>query len=179
MDEKIILNDPRTSIKLKDFPVVVFCDNTRNFLSLGIRKRTNGEYSHVMFMLNPKGQCASQDFSGFRIIGIERYLKPGMRLKFFALADHNNHQDESFYKDVWKDLPWWKRRYDYLGIVGQLLGIRALNNPKINYCSEDVGKRLADHYDINDLPPHRNPSELNKIMTPDPRFKYLGHWFSD
>ena len=82
--------------------------------------------------------------------------------------------------DVEKDVnkKWYKRRYDILGIFGQLIGIRKLNNPKIKYCSEDVIARLRK-LGCNYIDPHYNPPQLNKYMSSCSEFNYEAHWFCD
>lgn len=182
-------NDMKKNVidKLEDlgrgYPFVVFSDNVRGFLNFGIKKRTSGSYSHVMILLNPDGETISQDFTGLRKINLrERYMKNGYRLKFYSIKNLSASKRFDFYNEVLLDVKrkWWRRRYDILGIFGQLLGIRKLNNPKTKYCSEDVIHRLKT-LGCKPIDPHYNPSQLNKYMRENKtgEFVYSGHWFSD
>lgn len=166
-------------------PVIAFCDNLRAFLNYGIRARNDGDYSHGMLIINANGEGASQDFVGFRIIDFpKRYMQPGFRLKFFAIADITPEEAQALIDSCYEDAkkPWWKRNYDVLGFFGQLIGVPAINNPWRKFCIEDVVYRIKKYVkskDYSDIGNHLNPTQLNKICSNDSRFIYLGHWFAD
>jgi len=70
-----------------------------------------------------------------------------------------------------------QRRYDFLGILGQLLHLNWINNPNTYFCSERASKHLRK---IGmKLPKHPSPSELNQLFKTKTSMKCLGHWFSD
>ena len=177
MEKKVITSLYELS---SNFPKVVFCDNLRGFLNFEIRKHTKGNYSHTMFVLDKDGKSVSQDFVGLREIDIEeRYMKDGFRLKFYSVnVEEANRIIPQLLKET--KLPWWKRRYDILGIVGQWFNIPAINNPKVKYCSEHVIKWLNVLLPELKIPEHLNPSQLNRLMESLPSiFTYEGHWFFD
>lgn len=82
--------------------------------------------------------------------------------------------------------PWWKRRYDPFGIIGQAIGVKQFNNPWMNYCSERVIKQIYDsisgvEYVKLNLGRHLSPNALNETMKKDTNgfFEYYGHWLVD
>ena len=150
-------------------------DNLRSFISWGIRKHTHGNYSHIGLIVHPK-MFASQ-LTTFREVPVEKYMKRYYRLKFYGLKA-NEETKQLIIQRVEKilSLPFYKRIYDYLGILGQFLRFRKLQNPFAYYCSEIITDILEP---FHKFPPRRTPSELNRLMANSPKFKYLGHFFID
>lgn len=157
--------------EIKTFPVVVLVDNRKSFLGWAIKNHSDGCYNHAMILFMPD-LCASQD-STYKAVNITKYMKPHITLKFWAYT--GNKKDELI-DSIKKDLksPKTKRRYDYLGILGQFLKLRWLNNPKTYYCSERVSKYLID---IGmKFPLHPSPSKLNQLFKKNKKMKSLGYW---
>jgi len=175
---KIII-DP-LKIKESDLPLVVFSDHAWGFINWLIKWRTKGRYNHVMMMIEP-GKLASQS-NVFKSIPMKKYLRKGNRLKFWKFKRLTHHQKDYIKYAVRAELkkPWWGRRYDYLGILGQAVGISKINNPWLNYCSEIVRRFLCTI--LMGLPYHPSPKELNEVFKHD-RYKedieVLGYWFDD
>jgi len=162
-------------IKEKDLPMIMLTDNLRSFISWGIRHHTKGNYSHIGFIIHPK-MFASQLLT-FKEVPIENYMKPYYRLKFF-IVNLDKKKREEIIKTVEELLnqPFYKKTYDFLGILGQFLNIRFINDPFHHYCSEIVADVLRK-YIILPLKP--SPSDLNRIMSKNDNFRYYGHWVSD
>jgi hypothetical protein len=158
-------------------PFVVFSDLSSGLLQFLIKWRTNSSYNHVMFQLNP-GEYISQG-NVFSRIPLWRYVKKNAKLKFWRIKDLTREEHSKLYSMITEDLAvsWWKRRYDYIGIIGQLLGITKLNNPSTMYCSERVARYLTA-IGIK-MPLHPSPEDLNGIFKNDPRFEVYGRWASD
>lgn len=172
-------------IKEKDLPLIVFSDDRRGFLSWLIKSHSSGNYNHVMEMHRP---CffASQHYTGYKEIPVEKYMKASITLKFWKYRDLTKLTRERWIDAIEADLnaPWHKKRYDFLGLVGQILGkihpiFRKINNPWIRYCSERLAHRMREIlYMI--IPLHPNPGELNSICKENvARMEMLGHWFED
>ena len=160
--------------EIKEFPVIILVDNRRSFISWGIKAHSKGNYNHVMILYMPDF-CASQDAT-YRTINIAKYLKSHIMLKFWAYTgDKRDELVENIKKDL--ILPKIKRRYDILGIVGHLLRLKWINNPKTYYCSERIAKHLIS-IGVK-LPKHPSPSKLNQLFKKIPDMKLLGYWFSD
>lgn len=155
-------------------PLIVFSDLSSGFIQWAIKWRTNSSYNHVMFQLYP-GEFASQG-NVFSSIPLWRYVKKNSRLKFWKIKDLKNWERNKLYTMINKDLrlPWWKRLYDYVGILGQALGIKKINNPWKMYCSERVAKYLREILD--DIPLHPSPEDLNELFKKHPRLEVYGRW---
>lgn len=160
MTERLLSIDDVLSIPASALPLIVFTDNIRSFLGWAIRARTKGVYNHVAFMVSPK-LFLSQD-AIFREVSAEKYLQGSHRLKFVGNRYWSNAVKRRIRAQAVQDVgqPWYKRRYDFLGIFGQLFGVDALNIPWLDYCSE----RVADYVRMGDpdlTPKHPCPTRLN------------------
>jgi len=178
-DREIKIIDP-LKITSYDLPMVVFSDDLRGFIPWAIRHHTNGNYNHVMFMIDPM-YFATQSWT-YKEIPIERYLKPRYRLKFWSILGLTGQDKANIYMHVADKLkqPWYKNLYDFPGILGQAIGLPKLNIPWLEYCSEDVPQGLRVVPSLRDLiPEHPSPSQLNKLFDTIPQMKYFGHWMKD
>ena len=92
----------------------------------------------------------------------------------------SENKKKKLLKLIEKDLsaPWWRRRYDFLGIVGQLLRIRWIQSPWAKYCSERVAGYLRKVLKMA-IPVRRTPSEINAIFKKHQRMIIYGYYFSD
>ena len=165
-------------IKEEDLPWIVLSDDRRGFLGFLIKHR-GGQYSHIM-ELHKSGFFASQNFNGFREIPIEKYLKPRYLLKVWRYKDLSEEKKKKWLEEIQKDLSanWFKRHYDLLGIFGQAIGIRWLQNPWAKYCSERVAYRLRRVVKMI-LPFRRTPSELDAIFKRNDRMEVVGYALVD
>lgn len=186
MDKKWI--DPRL-IKSEDIPVMVFSSHSWNIISYLIKWRTKRANNHVMWMIN-KHEFASQGGTYARV-PVKKYLKSGNRLKFVKIRSLEPVYLELILGSIYKKLgkPWYRKLYDGVGVFGQAIGIKKLNIPWLDFCSEDapshlkvikmfVDKNMQKIVDeIND---HKNPGELNEIVNKHPAyFEVLGYWWND
>lgn len=156
-----------------DFPVVVFSDNSTGFFAFLIRWKTKGMYNHVMTMTD-NDTIASQGLSTFKLVTLEEYKIRGNRLKFVGIKlseDGKSAVLNSINRKLEKKKI--KKRYDYLGIIGQALGLKWLNNPWTDICSEDVVYHLKPAIPYEDglmkkalesIHRHGSPADLNAKM---------------
>lgn len=170
--------DPK-KLKEDDLPLIVLSDDRRSFIGWAIKAHSSGNYNHIMELYRPE-TLASQDFRGFRELSIDKYMKSFMFLKFWRVKIMTKEQQEAWISSVKEDLlaPWRERRYDFLGLLGQLLPgkwTRSLNNPRTRYCSERVAVRLRKIFNSN-IPKHPNPSELDELFKTMPEMECLGYW---
>lgn len=172
---KLIYIEPK-EIK-DDFPILVLSSHTNKFISWAIRWFSKGSYNHIMWLYK-SGFCASQGWVYARV-PIEYYLRDGFKLKFYALKVSEDDKEKILQKIYAKlNRPKIKSRYDVLGIVGQFFGLRFINNPKTNYCSESVAEDLVEVFKW--FPDKPSPADCNKLFKARPEdFEYLGHWLSD
>ena len=71
--------------------------------------------------------------------------------------------------------PWHKRMYDVVGVVGQLFGMRWMNVPSLNYCSERVVKLVKvifPDYKNN----HPTPEDIDALFKKSDRMVVMGYW---
>lgn len=172
--------DPR-ELKEEDLPVIVLCDDLRGFVGWGIKDHTNGNYNHV-FILHKPGTIISQDFGGLHVKSIDTYLNSRQMLKFWRIKDLTLIEKKAILDaiDTRIKLPFIKRMYDYLGLVGQFFHIKWINSPWQTFCSEQVN---FDY--IQPVPRARlmnikepSPSELDNIFKQHPDImECLGYWF--
>ena len=173
---EISLIDPN-SIEQKDLPLVVLADNLSSFFGWGIKAHTDGQYSHIMMMIEP-GKFATQGWT-FHNTPIKTYTSDQHRLKFWK-PKFNKEEKAAFCNFVYRELekPWYNRRYDVLGVIGKRLNIDWLNNPFTNYCSESVSEALnASGWEYGR---HPSPIDLNVKFKADPvKWDMLGYYFQD
>ncbi len=187
MMKGIIITNPN-KIPKDDLPLIVLSTHSSGFIAMWIRWRTKAYYSHGMSMIQP-GEFASQG-NTFSVVPVSRYMTRNSRLKFWRIKDLKEWEKNKILSRINKRLnfPWWKRGYDHIGIIGQALGLKFINNPWRVYCSEqvkadwldDIIGLLADlGIDATELPNHPSPKDLNEFFKNYPRFEVYGRWSSD
>lgn len=166
-------------IKEKDLPLIVLVDDRRSFLGWAIKSHSHGNYNHICEM-HEIGRIASQDFVGFRERDMETYMKPYIFMKFWSYKNLTEKIAKNWKEIIQADLdaPWRARRYDILGIIGQFLHIRKLQNPHLKYCSERVAGHMRMALKMA-LLPQRTPSELNKFFKTKEEMEVFGYWFNE
>lgn len=171
--------DPR-KIPCKDLPLIILVDDRNSFIGWGIKSHSKGCYNHVMTMYKP-GIVASMDFAGYRERPIEDYLTRNVSLKFWRYDNATEAQHIRFILEIMKRLkePWYKRRYDFLGIIGQLLNIRWIQNPFKRYCSEDEAIHIKKAYGLKSVPTRPSPAELNQYFKDHIGWSVYGRWWSE
>lgn len=163
-----------------DVPLIVLADDKRGLIGWGIKAHSKGNYNHIMEMVDID-HFATQDTVGYRLVNKKKYFKPCYGLKFWKINNLTDKQRKLWLKTVQDELsePWWTRSYDFLGILGQMLKIRLINNPWTKYCSERIASRIRLVLGIK-VPKHPSPSELNKFFNENPEiFTVYGYYFAD
>ena len=175
--------DPLKDIKKSDLPIIVFSDDMRGFLGWGIKAHSKGVYNHAMAMIVFEDDipCVDTQVWVYKRLPITHYMTNSVRLKFVKIKGLTDTKEKALYTRIKKALSqkWWKRRYDFAGILGQLFKVKFINNPGMYYCSE----RVADDLKVagfKNVPYKPSPSQLNNWMKTQPaRFEVLGYWFMD
>ena len=163
-------------IKEEDLPLIVLADNLRSITGKLVKIHTKGQYSHIMEQRRPR-YFASQGWM-YKEVPIEAYMKKGYRLKFWKPKNLTAEAREEWLELTQYELkaPWWKRRYDILGIIGQVFFLRWINNPWTKYCSERVAIKIRKFFRIF-ISAHPSPSDCNRILTASPeKAEVLGHY---
>lgn len=156
--------NPLTDITANDLPLMVLEDDLFSWFGVLEKKHTHGRYSHAQVM-HRLGYVASQQFNGFREIPLKDLLTPNYRLKFLKNIALSADDKYLICRRIQEDLarPWYKHRYDFLGVfVGQLTGMRWIEIPWLDYCSESVAK----YFNIHGKP---NPADLDTITKNAPK----------
>ena len=178
MDDRKIINP--LNFKDEDMPLFVLSDDLRSFIGWGIKAHSGGNYNHIMIMVKP-GYIISQGVS-YKEIPIKEYMKSSQMLKFWKYKNIIEQEKDFILTKAEADLkePWWKRRYDYLGIVGQFFHIRWLNDPFRRYCSERVAEYLCLIKPIKEkIPKKPSPADLNRLFNQIPEFEVVGYYWED
>ena len=144
------------------FPQMMLTRNTRSFLGYKISAVTKGFYNHFCWLIN-FDTVASQDFI-FRRVSLDSYLTDDYVVKFVT-DTRWGFGSRLLLLDTIHDalrMPVWKRLYDPVAIIGQYTGIKWLQLPMFNICS-DYGRYMK----LND--PKYNlrfpsPSDINKYQ---------------
>lgn len=182
--------NPR-AIPPEDLPLIVFSDLTSGLIEALIKWRTKGSYNHVMWA-HSSGKFASQG-NTYSEVDVSRYLRQNGRLKYVRIIGVSVTKMRLIQASINRKLdePWYKKMYDWLGIFGQTIGLKFINTPGLQYCSEDVphhlkymGQFLNDDdpikVAINGIPKHTSPADLNRYLKKFPEhFQVYGRWDSD
>ena len=182
--------DP-TKITCGQLPLIVFSDHTSGLIEWLIKWRTKGAYNHIMWM-HREGFFASQG-NTYSEATLARYMKKGNRLKFVRVIGLTPVQRSLIFASISQKLklPWWRKLYDWTGVLGQAIGWPNLNVPGLDFCSEDVPRPLfgllkylditdVRYVDIQNIPRHTSPQALNEYMQAHPKtFECVGKWESD
>lgn len=191
MSDQIIVVDPAKLDPMKDGgPYFVWSDHSSGIVEWGIKFRTKADYNHVMLMPF-KGQFVSQG-NTYSAVPISRYMKKGNRLEFWKLRNITSVEQQLLLNLIHRDLkaPWWQKMYDWIGILGQAVGVPIINGPT-KYCSErsvsylialkrvvmeQKTARLLD-VPLSDIKVHPSPGELLDFFKKHPvDFEYVGYW---
>lgn len=162
-----------------DLPLIVLEEDRRSFLGFAIKSHSKGNYNHICEM-HKVGMIVSQDPGGYKERSVEVYLKPQIFLKFWKYKPMTAERKKIWLSNIDKGIkqPWWKRRYDFLGILGQGLCIKWLQSPWAHYCSERVIDDISCPLNIL-IPKGSTPSDMNMYFNKDTRFEVYGYWFMD
>lgn len=184
-----LINDPR-GIPIAVLPLGVLANQANDIISDAIDWSTNSAVDHAMVMVEP-GQFACQCFSGYKNVPISSYMKIGSRLKFVSLVNINSTASLAISNAVSSRmaLPWWRKQYDWLGILGQALHMPWIHTPGLEYCSVDLlrcWKAGAVHLPNHDymvimsIPSESSPSVLNQYVQKYPEvFSVYGEYLAD
>jgi len=167
------------NIKQDDLPLIVLSDHSSGFIQWIIKWRTKANYNHVMTMIWP-GEFASQG-NVFSSVPLSRYMTKQSRLKFWRIKDLTKEEELLIRKRIFDrlNLPRRKRRYDYLGILGQATGLKFIRSPSGRpYCSRQVKWDDLDGI-IDMVEKYPSPKDLNEYFKQHPRLEVYGRWSAD
>lgn len=140
-DTTLLSEQEIKTIPYHKLPIVVLSDSPTTFVGWGIKHRTGAFYHHAMMMLRP-GLVASQDLF-FKEYPVDYYLERH-RLKLWMPTQWSDEQKDVVRLATDRRLNdwWWRRLYDFKGIIGQWTGLRWLQSSRRFYCSEEIARVL-------------------------------------
>lgn len=175
-------------------PWIVLSNNTKDPIAQAIDFRTDikgiDPIDHAMLSIN-QGEFVWESMSiwnAYRQGPMETFMVQGGQLKFVQLVNNNPAFTAAFSKSVQKRLarPGFENSYDFLGIIGQAVGLPFIHTPGLEYCSVDVIRHLVnacptlpkeDQIVINNIPRESNPEGLYQIILANPStFKIYAQW---
>ena len=164
-----------SEIKQEHCPLFVQSGDMRGFLGWGIKFRTKSDWSHSMIMRRPGFVC-SQGWT-YKEIPISKYDKRGVILKFWICKGMTLSEFQNIMIKIEEELrlPFWKRMYDFPGIIGQAIGLRWINVPFLRYCSERVASKLRIL--IPSLRKKPNPEDIDLACKESERMSVYGYSF--
>lgn len=149
----------KTELLKRGFPQMMLTRNTRSWLGSSISDVTKGFYNHFCWLYSID-EVASQDWA-FRLVPLDDYLTDKYIVKFVIDNRWNRIARQKLIGAINNDLnqPIYKRFYDPLAILGQLTGLKWLQLPILDICS-DYGRYLGltdNKYNLE----YPNPSSIN------------------
>ena len=170
-----------SDIKEENLPLVVFSCNTKSIISALIRWRTNDTENHVMTSTE-LGYFDSQNPGGYKRVPYSKYDNKFSQLCIFSLVKDDNsylleHVVRRDLRGAGGTLGWYHRAYDYLGILGQLTGLRWIQNPFKKFCSERTGDQLNEVFKCG-FKKLRDPGELKQAMIEAKLGEIIGYTFN-
>ena len=154
-------------------PCVCLVDDRQSFIGWAIKSHESGNYNHAMTMISPN-YVASQNPGGYKISKIDGYKSKRFYLKFWQPLKVTDYQLIKWREVIAQGVsaPWWQRRYDFLGIFGQLINVPKIHSPWGKFCSERVRDELVSVFACcNDMRKQPSPADCNEY------FKTHKEWF--
>ena len=153
-----------TDLKIKagDYPIAVLSRNMRSWIGSSISTVTKGTYNHFMWLID-YDTVATQD-NMFSYASIRSYMQGEHILKFIIdtrwLPETRMWLLDAINADLRK--PWYKRLYDPLAILGQLIHQPWIQIPWMNICSERgiYLKQTDPWFHLR----HPSPTDINDYM---------------
>jgi len=172
----MLTGDEILNIPEEDLPLLVLSFNYRNVISTLINMRKSSHYNHFMLFHRP-GFFASQGVS-FKEEPVENYLGHH-RLKFWYNPDWTDDDKKQMQNQIkkWLVMGTVRSRYDWMAIIGQLIGVKSLQNPYTRICSDyaDVLETVDPKYNLK----HPAPNDVNNFLGVNPRYQIFGRYIKD
>jgi len=149
-------------LKPYGFPQMVLTRNLYSWIGSAIADTTKGCYNHFCWLVAPN-QVASQDMT-FKTVPLDDYLEGLHIVKFVTDTRWTVQTKVKLLLKIREDLNklWYRRMYDPLAIFGQWTGLKWIQNPFNDICSDKV-KYLKDvdpDYDLE----YPSPTTINEYQ---------------
>lgn len=162
---------------------VILVDNLQDFISWGIKADTSSNYNHSETQRTPNLVDCQEMGSLFKTVPIKQYMIKENILKIWQINNLTADEWNLLNTAVQNDLkgPWYKRFYNYLGIVGQFTGLTWISFPGTCFCSQRVAKylRMLPRF-ASVLPENVSPGFEDSFFMSHPELMTCaGFWWSD
>lgn len=162
---------------------IMLVNNSRDFVSWGIKDDTASNYSHAGTQRTPLGFDSQEMFQLFKNVPIKNYMIPSNMLKFWSINNLTQEEWQMLNSAVQADLdaPWYKKIYNYIGIIGQFTKFTWISMPGTYFCSQRVAKylRMLSRFSAV-LPENVSPGFEDAFFNAHPELvTCIGYWFSD
>lgn len=155
--EKTICLPGFSEIPREFYPLPVVCYDVGAFFTFAVAKRTDGDYSHFMWMIGPN-EFATQGW-WFMSKPVDAYSSYIIKAWYNPWWTPEQRQKviDSLRIDLAK--PKWQTRYDVLALVGHLFGLKWIQSGRFEICSDSADHMIhaGEPYNLKDA----NPSEVN------------------
>ena len=179
----LIIPDPR-QIPQSEFPFSVSYGSSVDPVDETIEWWDRSKVGHSMWAIH-QGKFIWESVTSWYGEGpMETYMKKGGLLKFWQLTEVTPEFKIALgnYCQNRINAPWWEHTYNWIGIVGQIVGIHWISTPGLEYCSQDVvhgykkcaSPNLAqEEVDcINKMDDNFNPAALFEALPISPSGSY-------
>ena len=180
IDEKWLTKEDISNIPKEYTPMLVLSDAVQSVVAARIKSLQNGTYNHLLWLINIKGKnvFASQD-STFKLIELSKYIDNKHRLKFWYNKEWTKEDKITILSSIksYLELPWYKRLYDPLQIIGIRLGLNWVQMPGTRICSDyaDILKFVDFNYDLF----HPSPPDVNRWLKKQEYYEVYGRYSPD
>ncbi len=175
MMELFLTIDDLKKIPQDKLPMVGLTNGYMSLFGFVICTATHDFWSHAMWLISP-AEVASQHF-WFKTFPIDHYNRHSIKLWYnpeWTPAERTILQAA-----IWDrlQLPWYKTRYDVIGVIGEAFGVKWLNRKNYDFCSESI-RMLAlvdpDYKTWLDEVKNPTPEELNVWFKSQPKYQVYG-----
>ncbi len=172
------ITDPH-DIPASEYPFIVSKGGGIDPLSRLIRWRTSSWCEHSMLAINP-GKVVWESASSWYGEGdVKIYMTPNTCLRYYSLVDINPAAIDALRTYVYNRIksPWYHKLYDWVGILGEAVGLPKIHTPGLEYCSVDAIHALEamepalggdSQSIISNIDPEQNPGYLDHFMSAYP-----------
>jgi len=162
----------------EDLPLAVLSFDYRNVVATLINIRRRSHYNHFMWY-HRQGYFASQGLY-YKEVPVKKYLKHH-RLKMWSSPYWTDDQRIEIKDEIkkWLLKPRWKTRYDFIALLGQLVGLGGLiQNPLTRICSDYGGaiRKVDKRYNLK----HPAPDQVGEWFSKYPKdYQVYGKYVRD
>ncbi len=134
--ELFLTIDDLKKIPQDKLPMVGLTNGYMSLFGFVICTATHDFWSHAMWLISP-AEFASQWF-WFKTFPVDHYNRHSIKLWYNP--DWTPEERTILQAAIWDrlQLPWYKTRYDVIGVIGEAIGVKWLNRKNLDFCSESI-----------------------------------------